>query len=50
MHAQSGANIDRLAGNIGTAWAGKIDRHVGNGLFSANLFGEQAVFLLRKKD
>ena len=25
-------------------------RHVGNGLFSANLFGEQAVFLLRKKD
>ena len=25
-------------------------RHVSNGLFSANLFGEQAVFLLRKKD
>ena len=25
-------------------------RHVGNGLFSANLFGEQVVFLLRKKD
>ena len=25
-------------------------RHVGNGLFSANLFGEQAVFLLRKED
>ena len=25
-------------------------RHVGNGLFLANLFGEQAVFLLRKKD
>ena len=25
-------------------------RYVGNSLFSANLFGEQAVFLLRKKD
>ena len=25
-------------------------RHVGNGLFSANLLGEQAVFLLLKKD
>ena len=25
-------------------------RHADNGLFSANLFGEQAVFLLRKKD